>query len=460
MSLDALIAGLDVLHAPRDASEAESAERRAKHEHAAILAALTKPLEDPATVYHPEQIETKYDKDSGKFIFLRARGTVENLSRLVAAYNVQVRYNELSREIEVSIGGKARDGELARNTSLALIEDLCRINSYPHTQVAGNISGLAERDAYNPALDWIRSKAWDGTYRIGDLFDCLTLPDPAKFQVSWALFRKWMLGAVAILSGRTTKFEHVLVLVDTNGGIGKTRFFNTLCPEPFQADGVALNVNDKDSVINVISKWLVEFGEIGATFSRSDTEALKAFLSRGFDDVRPPYARAANRYPRRTAFFGSVNNVRFLVDDTNNRRFWPIEVSAIDYRHTIDMQQVWAEALHQVEAGEAWHLTPDENRMIGEHNESFRSMDRVEEMILSIYDAGDLGSRYMSASEVLDEIGFAHPKQADTRKASAVLRKMFAHKVTRGYTVYHMPYARTGSRHVAAVPDRYDTSPF
>lgn len=460
MSMDALIAGLDVLHAPRGASEAELAKRRAKHEHAAILAALTKPLEDPATVYHPEQIETKYDKDSGKFIFLRARGTVENLSRLVAAYNVQVRYNELSREIEVNVGGKARDGELARNTSLALIEDLCRINSYPHTQVAGNISGLAERDAYNPALNWIRSKAWDGTDRIGDLFDCLTLPDPAKFQVSWALFRKWMLGAVAILSGRATKFEHVLVLVDPNGGIGKTRFFNTLCPEPFQADGVALNVNDKDSVINVISKWLVELGEIGATFSRSDTEALKAFLSRGFDDVRPPYARAANRYPRRTAFFGSVNNVRFLVDDTNNRRFWPIEVSAIDYRHSIDMQQVWAEALHQVEAGEAWHLTPDENRIIGEHNESFRSMDRVEEMILTMYDAGAIPCRYLSASQVLEEIGIFGAKVGDMRKAGAVLRKLFAHVMRSNVVTYHMPFPLNRAKHLTPVRSGYAESPF
>lgn len=454
--LDAILAGLDVRNAR---GESALAKARAKHEHALALDSLTKPLKDPASIYHPEQIETRHDKDSGKFIFLRARGTVENLSRLVAAYGVQVRYNELSREIEISVGGKPRDGELARNTNLSLIEDLCRINSYPHTQVAGNISAVAERDAYNPALDWIRQKTWDGTHRIGDLFDCLTLTDPMKFQMSWTLFSKWMFGAVAILSGRATKFEHVLVLVDPNGGIGKTRFFNTLCDASFQADGVTLNVNDKDSVLNVISKWLVELGEIGATFSRSDIEALKAFLSRGSDDVRPPYARAANRYPRRTAFFGSVNNARFLVDDTNNRRFWPIAVSEINYQHTIDMQQVWAEALHQVEAGEAWHLTPDENRAVGEHNESFRSMDRVEEMILAAYDAGDLGSRYLSATEVLADIGVLHPNGSDLRKAGTVLRKLFANKVARGYTVYHVPCAKTGSRHISAVPDWYDTSP-
>ncbi|WP_345293689.1 VapE domain-containing protein [Luteimonas vadosa] len=434
---------------------------KAKHEALLSAEGLATPLEDPGAIYHASQTETRRDKDTGESTFLRAHGTVENLSRLVGAYNVRVRYNELSREIEVSVGGQLLDGELARNTNLALIEDLCRINSYPHTQAAGNLYALAERDKYNPALDWIRSKPWDGTTRIDQLFDCLTLAstDPAKVALSWNLFRKWMLGATAILSGYASKFEHVLVLVDPTGGIGKTRFFNTLCPTPYQADGVALNVNDKDSILHVISKWLVELGEIGATFSKSDTEALKAFLSRGFDEVRPPYARAANRYPRRTAFFGSVNNVRFLTDDTNNRRFWPIEVSAINYKHEIDMQQAWAEALNWIERGDTWHLSPQENVIIGKYNEGFRSMDRVEEMILGSYDIDALPSRYMSASEVLTEVGIMHPKQSDTRKASAVLRKLFACKISKGYTVYHVPHARTSGCHMSAVRDRNHASP-
>lgn len=454
----AIVAGMAVSQAG-NVSDSELAELRARHEHAIAIVALKDPLSDPAAVYHPKQIETRRDKESGEATFVRAHGTVENLARLVAAYGVRVRWNQLAREIEVTVGNVAREGELSRNTNLALIEDLCRINRYPHTQVAGNIMSLAERDAYNPALDWIKSKPWDRVSRIEALFDCLTLADPKASALPFALFRKWMLGAAAILSGRATKFEHVLVLVDPIGGIGKTRFFNSLCPQQFQADGVALNVNDKDSVLQAISKWLVELGEIGATFSRSDTEALKAFLSRGFDEIRPPYARAANQYPRRTAFFGSVNNVRFLVDDTNNRRFWPIEVTGVNYKHDVDMQQAWAEALCEVEAGHHWHLTPEENRLVGQHNESFRSMDRVEELILAGYDTSDTPSRFLSASEVLDEIGFMHPKQADTRKASAILRKLFGHKVVRGYTVYHVPYVRTERRTLSAVRDRYETSP-
>ncbi|MGY1520157.1 VapE domain-containing protein [Luteimonas sp. A482] len=456
--IDALLAGVAALAADK-ADDATASALRDRHDAAIALAQLDVPLEDPAKVYHSKQIECRRDKESGEPVFARALGTTENLARLVDAYGVQIRYNELSRDIEVSVAGRLRDGELARNTNLALVEDLCRINNYPHTQAAGNIQAVAERSAYNPAIDWIRSTPWDGKTRFETLFECLTLTDPSKAQISWTLFCKWLRGAAAILCGRASKFEHVLVLVDPTGGIGKTRFFNTLCPPAFQADGVALNVNDKDSILHVVSKWLVELGEIGATFSKSDTEALKAFLSRSFDEVRPPYARAANQYPRRTAFFGSVNNVRFLMDDTNNRRFWPIEVSAVDYQHGIDMQQVWAEALHQVEAGERWHLNPDENRAVGEYNEGFRSMDRVEELILASYDKDALPSRYLSATDVLEEVGVQHPKQTDTRRASALLRKLFGHKVAKGYTVYHLPYARKRANHLSRVPDRYADSP-
>ncbi|HCR2106163.1 TPA: hypothetical protein ONC79_001736, partial [Enterobacter asburiae] len=420
---------------------------------------LNKPLPTPGDIYHPDHIDWKRDKVTQEWVFNKAKGTAENLSRLMKAYGVRVRYNELSRDVEISVNGNLPAGDLARNVSLSKIEDICRINDYPYTAAASHLDNLASADSYNPALDWVKSRPWDGTSRLRELFDCLTLADTEKAEISWTLFRKWFFGAAALLSGKTNKFEHVLILVDPMGGLGKTRFFNTLCPKDFQADGVTLNPDDKDSVLQVVSKWLVELGEIGATFSKSDIESLKAFLSKDKDELRPAYARAANRYQRRTAFFGSVNNVQFLMDDTNNRRFWPIQVAAVNYQHSIDVQQVWAEALARINAGETWHLDQQENRVIGEHNDAFRSKDRIEEMILASYDPSAQPGRYVSASDVLNEIGVLNPKQTDTRKASALLRKMFAHKISRGLTVYHMPSAK-GFRHLVSVNTEYKEGPF
>lgn len=438
---------------------AERTELEGKRDHAAAMLALSKPIENPLRVYHPCQVEKRTSKDGGRLEFLRAHGTDDNLALLLAAYGVRIRYNEMARRIETWVADRRLVGELSGNTNLALIERLCTINAYPYTRVGGNLWSVAARDPYNPALDWIMESPWDGTSRLGELFQCLTLADPSKEEISALLFRKWMRGAVAILSGRATKFEHVLVLVDPSGGIGKTRFFDSLCDEEFRASAT-LVVDDKDSLLEVTRKWLVELGEIAATFSKSDIEALKGFLSRSHDEIRPPYAREANVYPRRTAFFGSVNNVRFLADDTSNRRFWPIEVTAVNYQHRLNMQQVWAEALHQVEVGETWWLTPDENRAVGDHNEAFRSVDRVEEMIRQSYDAGGLPSRYLSASEVLEEVGFVGAKVGDMRKAGAILRKLFATSSRRGVVTYHMPYPLKQRLHLTPVRSNYADRPF
>lgn len=407
---------------------------------------IDEPLPSPETIYHPNQIVWKRDRETGEKVFARAHGTSENLSRLVAEYGVRIRYNELSRDVEISLNGELPDGDLARNVSLSLIEDLCRINSYPYTAAAGHLDFLAWQDSYNPALEWVRSKPWDNTGRINQLFDCLTLTDPGKREISKTLFRKWFIGAAAILSGKANKFEHVLILVDPLGGLGKTRFFNTLCPAEFQADGVSINPDDKDSVLAAVSKWLVELGEIDSTFRKSDIASLKAFLSKEKDEIRPAYAKAANPYKRRTAFFGSVNNVQFLMDDTNNRRFWPIQVSAVDYQHNIDMQQLWAEALTFAEAGEPWFLDPEENRAIAEYNDAFRCKDAIEERILSGYDPDAMRDRWLSASDVLKEIGFDKPSRSDQLKAAGLLRKLYKHRPLRGVTVYQMPSAMMEAR--------------
>ena len=166
LSVDAIIAGQDAMFAAGKGDAAESARLDAERDYQSALMALKEPLPEPEKVYHPKHIVWKREKDSDEFKFVSARGTVENLELLAAAYGVKVRYNELSRETEISVGGRVRNGELSRNSNLTLLEDLCRINSYPHTQVAGNIYALAERDAYNPAAEWIKSKPWDGKHRL------------------------------------------------------------------------------------------------------------------------------------------------------------------------------------------------------------------------------------------------------------------------------------------------------
>lgn len=401
---------------------------------------LQMPLENPLGVFHPRQIEYRKNKDTGEFEFKGAVGTAENLERLCKAYGVRFRYNELAHAVELFVEGAVLGGDLAKNIQISMVENLARINSYPAPQVLSNIDEVAFKNAYNPAAEWVRSKPWDGVERIGALLDTLSLHAAQDRAFAGVLFRKWLLGATAILTGAAEKFEFVLTLVDPMGGLGKTRWANRLCPKAWMADGVTLDTRDKDSVLQVTSKWIVELGELDATFKRSDISALKAFLSRAHDEVRPAYARASNLYRRRTAFMASVNQVRFLVDDTNNRRFWPIQVTAVNYEHDVDMQQVWAEALAAVEAGETWYLSGEQNVQIGETNDTFRAADPIEELLDHAYDPEAPCFRELTATEIAREIGLGVPTRQQLMKIAAHLIKcgVTSRKVA-GLSRYKLP---------------------
>lgn len=406
-----------------------------------VVDPLQIPLANPLDVFHPRQIEYRKNKDTGEYEYKGAKGTSENLQRLCNAYGLQVRYNELAHTVDLFVKGEKLAGDLAKNIQISMLENICRINDYPAPQVMSNIDAVAFENAYNPAVDWIKSKPWDGVPRLRSLFQTLTLGEGQDVDFAYTLFRKWFVGAVAIVTGHTQKFEFVLTLVDPTGGMGKTRWANKLCPSDLMADGLTLDTRDKDSVLLATSKWLVELGEVDSTFKRSDISALKAFLSRYTDEIRPAYARATNAYSRRTAFMASVNQTRFLMDDTNNRRFWPIAVTAVDYMHTIDMQQVWAEVLVDLKGGATWYLDKAENIRIGESNEDYRATDPVEEMIESAYDLSAVATRELTATQIAQELGFSSPNKQTTMKIASHLSKLGVKpsRRVRGLSRYKLP---------------------
>ena len=44
-------------------------------------------------------------------------------------------------------------------------------------------------------------------------------------------------------------------------------------------DGITLNPSDKDSVMQCVRNWIVELGELDATFRKSDIASLKSFIN-------------------------------------------------------------------------------------------------------------------------------------------------------------------------------------
>lgn len=205
----------------------------------------------------------------------------------------------------------------------------------------------------NPLLDSIKAVKWDGVKRLQQVFDILHIEN----KLSKIFLYKWFLQAIAMLhngdNGKKFAPEFVLVLQGRQG-TGKTRFFQHLCPQNYWGEGETVDPRDKDTLIRITSKWIVEIGEIGSTMKK-DVDILKAFLTRETDDCRPPYGKKSMEYPRKTVFVATVNETEFLLDTTGNRRWAVIPLDPalrIDYASqikTFDTMQFWAEIYHYMQ---------------------------------------------------------------------------------------------------------------
>ena len=279
---------------------------------------------------------------------LRALPTQDNVQALLLFYNISVKYNEMSRDVEIRIPNFKNHGDLYRNVVIETIMSRCVQHDLKISidRLNGLIDLIAFNNEYHPARDWIDDQVWDGRSRLQDLYDSvvLTVTNPMKET----MLRKWALSAVAALyqkaAGYQFSCEGVLTLSGRQG-IGKTTWIEQLLPaagrSTWNKGGIVLNMRDKDSLTTALSAWICELGELDATFKKSDIEALKAFITQTTDSIRPPYARKTNDYARGTIFYATVNEQQFL-QDSENRRFWILEVD--HFRNgQLDAAQLWAE---------------------------------------------------------------------------------------------------------------------
>jgi putative DNA primase/helicase len=357
---------------------------------------------------------------------------IANLKEICRRLGVTVRYNVISKEEEVIIPRQSFSLDNEGNASLAWLESECSLFKMPTSKLPGFVTYIADQNQHNPVANWVSSKPWDGQDHLGKLLDTVTIKDASNMQavtLKDTLITRWMISAIAgAFSPKGVSASGVLVF-QGDQYVGKTKWFKSLVPEDLNLikDGVILKPDDRDSVKQAVSFWLVELGELDSTFRKSDIAALKAFLTNDKDVLRRAYARKESQYARRTVFFGSVNPKEFLHDPTGNRRYWTIEVAKLDHSHKVDMQQVWAQVYEQWKAGAGHYLTPDEMNQLNSHNEDFTVADPIEEVITSKYDWATDKARWndwKTSTDVLHSCGYERPTKADATSAGMVIRKL------------------------------------
>lgn len=394
---------------------------------------------------------TKANKD-GDIYVVGAYALKENTVALLDFYGLKISYNAMSRRTEF-VCPSLSEYEDEESILLKFTNIANRCGYRISKQVMNDhFNEIARENTYHPVRQWINEAKWDGKSRIGELFNTLTV-SPGDEQLRDAAVRRFLLStARALFSNEPTKLENVLVFVGEQG-LGKTSWFKALFPSSFKAvlDGHCLDPHSKDNVALATSHLITELGELDSTFKK-DIGGIKAFLSKETDEYRAAYAVRAIAHKRQTVFCASVNKDDFLVDDTGNRRFMNVTVRGINFKHGIDMQQLWAEVKSLYEAGEQWWPTDDEAKLFGERNKEHELVDPIEQLLIdNFYMQQDLtgyingGVRPklgLSPTQILEYIGITNPTKGQLSSLKSALKRhtgqegKYARSGIKGYQLY------------------------
>lgn len=284
--------------------------------------------------------------------------------------------------------------ENAVNTLPVVLMDLLRqrkIKGASKNSVCDYLANIIDEGRFNPVLEMLHNTQWDGIPRIPELVRILGIPADS-FQA--LLVRKWLIQGVAMAhntEGHVDAAEGVLTLQGAQG-IGKTTLFRKLAiDQEWLAEGLSLDMRNKDDLLRATSVWIAELGELDSTLKREQA-ALKAFLTQRVDRIRAPYAREPTTNPRHTSFGASVNKDTFLKDETGDRRFWVVPISNIDLDALIGLdeawiKQLWAEVyLLWQAAPQGFRLSPAERSTLEGLNRAYREPIKGEEEVRELLD--------------------------------------------------------------------------
>lgn len=237
---------------------------------------------------------------------------------------------------------------------------------------------IEDKNRFNPFEEMLTANPWDRTDRIAELPEILDIdPDGIEFK-TYVIKWLWQTVSLALNDDDDPAGADGVLTLQGNQGIGKTRFFAVIALKAdWFSEGVSINTDNKDTIIQATGSLIAELGELDSTLKREQS-ALKAFLTAARDMYRLPYARAAVRRPRRTSFCATVNPEEFLNDETGSRRFWTVHVGNIDVERLNSLSkewitQLWAQVYEQYYKTDpqGFRLSREERATLEKSNERY-----------------------------------------------------------------------------------------
>ncbi len=341
------------------------------------------------------------------------------------------RFNEVTKYVEYR---KKKERGFKRMYDLDFNNLVIFIDSCGHKTSQIDLRTLLESNfsaAYNPFFEYLSAlPEWDGFDHIGDRASTVEVENPEYFE---KCLRRWLVAMIASVLNYDTVNQHVFTLVGEQG-VGKTTWLNNLCPKELKnyVYHGSMKSNDKDSLTMLAESIIINVDELEA-LSRKQIEEFKELVTKVSVRIRRPYARYTENMPRRASFCASLNSGEFLNDPTGSRRFLVHWVRSINNNHNLDVDQLYAHAIHLYLNNEKYWFDRDEIVKINNMNKQFQVESLEEELLLNHFEPAIEECGCMSASEILLYI---QSREEGVKLQVNIMGKMLAkngfEKVSRG----------------------------
>ena len=369
-----------------------------------------------------------------------------NLNYLLKQLDIDIKYNLMSRKREITIPNTNFLSENIENITLDYITDIALLNHMPVKFLDNHLDVIATQNSYHPIVELLKNNPWDKKPRLDNFLKTIkTTNDP----LSHKLIKTWMVAAIAAAHSKDGFTNQGVLTIQGAQNIGKTKWIKSLNPFTDNIDvvkeGAILDPNNKDNILMLASYWIVELGEVDATFRKADIARLKSFITMQSDNVRSPYARKSTILPRRTVYAATVNEENFLADETGNRRWWTISAISIDCEHDFPMTKVWAEVYWEWMEGHLTYLDNEYQDKVNCSNIKHEKVDPLKELLYLTYNFESDPKDWVSSTQILQCLGYDLPQRSESTRIGIILSKIksIKSKILDGIKLYHMPYKRS-----------------
>ena len=226
---------------------------------------------------------------------------------------------------------------------------------------------------------------WDGTDRLTEL--ALKVADTPLWVQG---FHRWMLALAAQWLGRTGIHANSVapILVSSEQGRQKSTFCKALMPQALQRYYVDnLKLTSQGQAERLLAEMgLVNMDEFDK-YPAAKMPLLKNLMQMAHLNICKAYQRNYRNLPRIASFIGTSNRFDLLTDPTGSRRFLCIEVKQNIDCTGIDHTQIFAQLKTELEAGERYWFTKEEEHALQEHNAAFYRTSTAEDVFHSNFRA-------------------------------------------------------------------------